>query len=112
MITAAGTFKYGYTDKDGVTHREFELRAPTMADVESAIAGAEEEAGGAAATARIKRHMWALTMTRLGTLPPDRITPEILGGLASTEYGILDAVGAELEKKREAASGETCASAV
>lgn len=100
MLTEKGTLTYGL-DVDGVVHTEFELRMPTMADVENAL----EAAGEGASQARINRHTWALTMTRLGSLPPEKITAELLGGLVDTEYGLLQAAEDALRGKLRAARG-------
>jgi hypothetical protein len=53
---------------------------------------------------RVNRHVWARTITRLGSLPPEKITAELLGGLADTEFGILAAAEESLRGKLTAAS--------
>ncbi len=86
MQTVTGTLTYGYTDADGVVHADFEMRVPTLGDMEAAI----EAAPPNASAAKLARYVWARTLIRLGTLPPEAITPELLGGLAYTEYNVLD----------------------
>lgn len=101
-LTETGTLKYG-VEADGVRHKEFELRLPTMADVEDAL----EAAGEGACPARVNRHVWARTLTRLGTLPKDKITAELLAELVDTEYGLLSAVEESLRGKLAAASASS-----
>jgi hypothetical protein len=100
--TEKGTLRYG-VEVDGVRHKDFELRLPTMADVEDAL----EAAGEGACQARVNRHVWARTLTKLGTLPPEEITPELLGTLADTEYGLLSAAEESLRGKLAAASASS-----
>lgn len=105
-MTEKGTLKIGVV-VDGVAHKEFEMRLATMSDVEDAL----EAVGENACEARLNRHIWARTITRLGTLPPEKMKPEplaeLLGGLVSTEYGQLAAAEASLRGKLEAASASS-----
>ena len=100
--TKQGELRFG-VEVDGVRHKAFELRLPTMADTEDAL----EAAGESACQARVNRHVWARTLTRLGTLPADKITPELLGGLVDTEYGILAAAEEALRGEYTAASASS-----
>lgn len=106
-LTKQGELRYG-VEVDGVRHKDFELRLPTMADTEDAL----EEAGTGACVARVNRHVWARTLTRLGTLTTEQITPELLGGLLDTEYGILSAAEEALRGELAAAiaSSASCGS--
>ncbi|MBU1040380.1 MAG: hypothetical protein KKF77_04685 [Proteobacteria bacterium] len=101
-ITEKGELRFG-VEVDGVRHKDFELRLPTMADTEEAI----EEAGEGACVARVNRHVWARTLTRLGTCPPEKITPALLGTLVDTEYGLLSAAEESLRGKLAAASASS-----
>lgn len=104
-LTEKGTLKYG-VEVDGVRHLEFEMRQATMADVEDAL----EEAGENACQARVNRHLWARTLTRLGTLSKEQISAELLGTLADNEYGQFQAAEASLRGKLAAASGISASS--
>jgi len=95
-LTETGTLKYG-VEVDGVRHKDFELRQPTMADVEDGL----EAAGEGACQARVNRHVWARALTKLGTLPQDKITAELLGSLPDTEYGILSAAEEALRESSQ-----------
>lgn len=105
-MTEIGALKIGLV-VDGVAHKEFEMRLATMADVEDAL----ETVGENACTARLNRHIWARTITRLGTLPEDKMKPEalaeLLGRLDSSEYGQLAAAEASLRGKLGAASASS-----
>lgn len=98
-ITEKGALRYGL-EKDGVWHKDFEMRQATLEDMEEAI----EAAGEGACTARVARHLWARTIKRLGGIKPEEITAELLAGLVDTEYGILSAAEESLRGKLAAAS--------
>ena len=101
-ITITGRLTYGHTDADGVTHADYEMRVPTLEDMEAAI----EEAPENASNARISRIIWSRTLLKLGTLPREAITPELLGSLPYVEYGVLqDAEKAVLGKLAPASTG-------
>lgn len=92
MQTITRSLTYGYRDADGTVHAEFEMRVPTLDDMEAAI----EQAPPNASTAKLSRYIWARTITRLGTLPAEAITPELLGGLPYAEYAVLEAAEKDL----------------
>lgn len=100
--TEKGTLRFG-VEVDGARHKDFELRLPTMADVEEAL----EAAGEGACQARVNRHVWARTLVRLGALTGDKITSELLGTLADTEYGLLAVAEESLRGKLAAASASS-----
>lgn len=110
-LTINGSLSYGYCDGDGMWHKDFTMRLATLEDVECAIEEAQAEAGDNASPARIQRHQWARVLTALGTLPRERITADLLGGLEATEYGILREAQEQLRKKLTAASGASCGNA-
>jgi hypothetical protein len=109
-MTEKGTLRYG-VEVDGVRHKDFELRLPTMADVEDAL----EAAGPGACQARVNRMTWARTITKLGDLPEDKRKPaalaELLAGMDADEYGPLSAAEDSLRKKLAAASASSETSA-
>lgn len=94
MLTETGKLTYGLT-VDGVRHLDFEMRLPTMEDMECALEDVAEGAG----MPRIRRHLWARCLTRLGSLTGDAITPEMLAGLSADEYGHFSAAEERLKKK-------------
>ena len=110
MLTEKGSFIYGI-ERDGVWHKEYEMRLPTLEDVERAIEGAQAEAGPDASPARIDRHKWAACLTRIGGIPEKDITPDLLAGLASTEFKGLSNTEEALLKKLAAASAGSAPSA-
>ncbi|SNR95262.1 hypothetical protein SAMN04488503_1995 [Humidesulfovibrio mexicanus] len=101
-LTEKGTLAFG-VEVDGVVHKDFELRLATMADWEDAL----EAAGEGACQARVNRHAWAKTLVKLGALPREQITAELLGSLAATEYGLLAAAEASLRGKLAAANASS-----
>lgn len=103
-LTEDGTLLVGI-ERDGKFHKEFTLRVATLEDVESAL----EDAGPDASNARVARHKWGYTMTRLGDIPPGEITADLLAELIAEEYGILQSTEAALLKKLVASSAETSA---
>ena len=100
MLTVKGTLKYGHVDAEGVRHAEFEMRAPTLEDMEWAL----EQAPEGACTAKMSRFIWSRTLVKLGDLKPGEITPELLGGLHYAEYSVLDDAEKELAGKLAPAS--------
>lgn len=100
MLTVKGTLTFGYVDPEGKVHSEFEMRVPTLGDMEWAI----EQAPDNASTARLSRYVWSRTLIRLGELTPEQITPELLGGLHFSEYGPLDSAEVELLGKLKPAN--------
>ncbi len=103
-LTEDGTLLVG-VERDGKFHKDFTLRVATMEDVENAL----EDAGPDASNARVARHKWGYTMTRLGDIPPGEITADLLAGLTAEEFGIIQSTEAILLKKLVASSVETSA---
>ncbi|KAF0235347.1 MAG: hypothetical protein FD177_101 [Desulfovibrionaceae bacterium] len=100
MLTVKGTLLYGYVDAEGKAHAAFEMRMPTLEDMEWAIENAPE----GASPARMARYIWARTLVSLGELTPEQITPELLAGLHYGEYNVLEAAEVELKGKLTPAS--------
>lgn len=98
-ITVEGTL-IGGLERDGIYHKAFTLRVPTLEEVEDAI----EQAGPDANAARIARYKWALCLTRLGDIPPAEITAELLAGLPAYDFAPLQAAEEALLKKLVSAS--------
>lgn len=101
--TEQGTLFIGYCDDDGVYHKDFTMRLPTLQDVEEAIM----EAGDNACQARVNRYTWAKTLVSLGTLTSKDISPALLAKLCDVEYGRLSDVETTLRKKLAAMSETT-----
>ncbi len=110
-MTGKGTLLYGI-EHDGRTHYDFEIRIPVMADVYTALDQAERVHGNSdsgAGDLYYRMALMALVLTRLGDLPAQDITPELLlSGLLSEDYERLNEVIAALKKKRRNANaGDT-----
>jgi hypothetical protein len=95
MITQTGKLKYGI-EVDGVTHTDFELRLPTIGDNIDAV-----EQVGATSSLKVHLAMMARTLMRLGTLPAEQVTYELLlQNLVDDDFDVLVAQEMELKKKR------------
>lgn len=103
MITVNGQLLVGYQDEAGALHKDFEMRVPTIEDMEWAIENAPE----GACSARLSRYVWSRSLTRLGTLPAEAITPELLGSLHYSDYTPLFDAEEALRGKLAPASADS-----
>lgn len=83
---------------DGVWHRTFTLRPPTVADNIAAV----DEVGTTNAVA-LSVAILAQQLVQLGSLQPKQITYTLIAGLHPTDFNLLEQEAAALEKKRQAA---------
>ncbi|EDI8720421.1 hypothetical protein GEM17_18445 [Salmonella enterica] len=110
-MTGKGTLLYGI-EYDGRTHYDFEIRIPVMSDVYTALDQAERVHGNSdsgAGDLYYRMALMALVLTRLGDLPAQDITPELLlSGLLSEDYERLnETIGALKKKRRNENAGDT-----
>lgn len=103
-LTEDGTLLVG-VEHGGKFHKDFTLRVATVEDVENAL----EDAGPDACRARVNRHKWSYTITRLGDIPKEDITAELLADMVAEEFGIIQSTETTLLKKLVASSAETSA---
>jgi hypothetical protein len=89
----------GGAEVDGVLHRDFELRLPTVQDNIDAVDEVGSTNGVALSAAIIARQL-----TRLGSLKADQINFDLIVQLHPCDYNQLEAAAGDLEKKRIAAS--------
>lgn len=99
MITVSGKLIHGI-EVDGVTHNDFELRAPTIGDAVAAI----EEAGADASFLRVKVHKIARCLQRVGTLKSGEVTAAMLLELPEEDFEPLNAALDGSEKKPKASA--------
>lgn len=92
-MTQIGTFPIGIVI-DGVRHQEFELRAPTVGDNVSAALEVGTESSLELATA-----VYAKQLTRLGSLPINKVNVELLLQLNPLDWNAIEAADGELRKK-------------
>lgn len=92
MTTIKGTLTYGLL-RDGTRHKDFELRLPTLEDMECAL----EAVPPGSHLARIQRHLWARCIVSLGALAS--VSADDLAGLAADEYIHFDTAETALKKK-------------
>lgn len=84
---------------DGTTHRDFELRLPTVQDNIDAVDEVGSHNGVALSAAILQRQL-----VKLGSLPVDKITFELVAGMHPQDFNKLERAAGELEKKRLAAA--------
>ncbi|OLN30447.1 hypothetical protein DVDV_0647 [Desulfovibrio sp. DV] len=102
MVTVTGQLLIGHRDASGALHKDFEMRVPTIEDMEWSIENAPE----GACTARLSRYVWSRALTRLGALPSEAITPELLAGLHYSDYTPLSDAEEALRGKLVPASSD------
>ena len=100
-ITIDGKLTYGLA-LDGVFHKDFTMRVPTLEEVETAL----EDAGPDASSARVARCKWGQCITRLGSIPPEKINAELLAKLPAYDFAALEAAEGDLIKKLASASAD------
>ena len=101
-ITVDGKLTYGL-ELNGMFHKDFTMRVPTLEEVETAL----EDAGPDASSARVARCKWGQCLTRLGSIPPEEINAELLANLPAYDFADLDAAEKNLIKKLASASAES-----
>lgn len=96
-LTISGELPGG-AEVDGVVHREFTLRLPTVRDNVEAI----DEVGATNGVA-LSASILSRQLVKLGSLKREQITYDLVASLHPEDYNHLDAKAQELEKKRKAA---------
>lgn len=91
---------------DGVAHRAFELRLPTVRDNIDAV----DEVGGHNGVA-LGAAILARQLVKLGTLKPEQIDFDLVASLHPQDFNLLEGAAGELEKKRLAAAPKPTGSA-
>lgn len=97
-LRQAGTLVTGVM-VDGVHHRDFELRLPTVQDNIDAV----DEVGAHNGVA-LNAAIFARQLVKLGSLKPEQITFDLVAGMHPADFNKLEAAASELEKKRLAAA--------
>lgn len=109
-FTHADTLPFGVLHND-VIHRDYEIRLQTVGDE----IDVGDEIGSDIIDVNFTVHLLARTLVRLGTIPKEEITPQLLrDALVYEDYNAL-LVGASMAKKKlkpEKPAEETSASAV
>lgn len=95
QFTETGTLAYG-VQHNGVIHRDFEIRLQTVGDEIEVVA----EVGSDIIDANFTVHLLARTLLRLGSIPAEEITPELLkDNLIYEDYTALLKAGRGAKKK-------------
>ena len=84
---------------DGVAHRDFVLRLPTVRDNIEAVDEVGTTNGVALSASILSRQL-----TSLGTLKPEQIDFDLVAELHPADFNALEAAATELEKKRVSAA--------
>lgn len=94
---------YG-VDFNGVLQFDYAVRIPVMRDIYDALDETEESTGSSTGGKSDIYYRLALlqrTITKLGDIPPEDITTELLmNELLEEDYSILDAAQTDAKKKR------------
>lgn len=99
MITVKSELIIG-CEREGIQHRNFELRQATIADAIAAI----EKAGSGASHLKLRIFKAAEQMTSLGEIPKDEITGELLLSLPEDDIEPIYSAQDEIEKKQRGLS--------
>jgi hypothetical protein len=114
QFTQSGTLEYGVL-YNGDIHRDFEIRMQTVGDEIDTV----QEVGSDIIDANFTVHLMARTLLRLGTIPEEEITPDLLkDNLIYEDYNALLRASRGAKKKLmdmkslSATSGSTASSLV
>jgi hypothetical protein len=95
MFTETGTLTFGVM-YNGVIHRDFEIRLQTVGDEIDTV----KEVGSDIVDANFTVHLLARTLLRLGDIPEEEITPELLkDNLIYEDYTALLQAARGVKKK-------------
>lgn len=100
MITEKDSLDFGveFPAGSGQRHYDFEIRLATVADN---IAVYEDPTilGGGVSNMRVNAENLARCLVRLGTIPKESITGDLVGQLIDSDYDVLFAAQETLKKK-------------
>ena len=107
MMTEKGYLLYGAQLAEGEElHFDFELRLPTVQDNIDAL----EEVGGDS-NMRLSAAMLARSIIRLGEIPKDSISTDLILGLVDEDYDVLILAQNALKKRRRGLNPASASSA-
>lgn len=101
ILTEQDSLQYGieYPADSGEFHYDFEVRIGTVAD-NIEVYELPDIIGGGISNMRVNTAMLARCITKLGTIPVEEITPELIGTAVDTDYDVLYTAQDRLKKKR------------
>jgi len=94
--TVKGTLPVGVEYK-GAVHREFELRRATVRDNLDILSG-PDKARASEDNAYAAVCLWAKRIVRLGDIPAEAITPELVLDLSLEDFAALEKAGAQFSQ--------------
>ena len=103
MMTEEGILTIGL-EYEGKNHREFTLRPQLVRDSVEAVEESDR--------AKTNEHYLGLAvlakqLTRLGDIPPDKITPELLMDMYATDSEVMNAALKRLQERQKSFRGES-----
>lgn len=106
-MTEKDELQYGveYPAGSGQMHYAFELRLPTVSDNIDAI-----ETSGGGSNLRLNTMMLAASLVKLGSIPREAITFELLSTMVDDDYDVMTDARDRLKKKRMRPKSNSAAS--
>ncbi|VVE14692.1 hypothetical protein PAN31117_04676 [Pandoraea anapnoica] len=86
-----------YPAGSGQMHRDFEVRLPRVGD-RIEVAESPDVMGSMVSNARFDAAMLTRCITSLGTIPPEKITEELIVSAVEIDYQIMEAAQERLKK--------------
>jgi hypothetical protein len=108
MITEKGTLPFG-VEVDGITHRDFEIRPQFVRDTVDVFEDPDVAARASRNNQFFAACLFAGRLTRLGELPKEKITPELILDLRQDDYDEILRAGERLEKQETTFRGAAAA---
>ena len=98
------TLPQGYADAAGKVHREGVMRLATARDEIEPLRGAAVRTNGA----YLSVLLLARTVTRLGDLPPESLTPDLIQDLYAVDFDHLQRLYERVNSSEEVVGTVTC----
>lgn len=98
-IKAALVYGVEFPQDSGQYHYDFEMRLATVED-HIEVYERPDILGGGVSNMRVNSAVLSLCLVSLGTIPPESITPELIGTAVSDDFDVLQAAQDSLKKKR------------
>lgn len=103
-LTETGSLIVG-VEHDGVLHKEFEIREQLVMDTVAIFENPDTAERAAKSDSFFSVAILAARITRLGDIPKDKITAEMVLGMHQLDYNVLAGADGRLEKKRSTFQG-------
>lgn len=104
MLTEKGTLVVG-VEHEGELHKEFEIREQLVMDSVAIFENPDTAERAAKSDSFFSVAVMAARITRLGDIPKEKITAEMVLGMRQLDYNALADADRRLEKKRSTFQG-------